>query len=358
MPFGKKPQTGALWLVPVLWTAVILLASANAEAQPQLFVRVGDTTANSGEQNSVISIYMNNYYDTVAGFNLYLQLDYTNLIEFKTDTGTSIDTTYWDCLQWNGQQCVDSVPATPQSYDIRHIDTSTIYIGNFDTAGTLCSGWEWIEARSVTGTGFDLNIAGLANQSAPPYTPGIAPQQGTKPLIKIRADVFNVPDTVTERTVTIYIVHDWIDHFNFSDPEGSSFCIGQAYVPDTNCWICTAWFGEDCVNWERVTIPPPGGCDSLEFVTDTVPFIDESCAILIDGSLTVESFKCGDVDGSTKLNVADLTYLVAYLFTGGPAPIPLASGNMDCSVSQIPNVADLTWLVAFLFTGGAAPCAC
>ncbi len=60
------------------------------------------------------------------------------------------------------------------------------------------------------------------------------------------------------------------------------------------------------------------------------------------------------MDGITDLNVTDLTYLVSYLFTGGPEPIPYAAGNVDC-IDDI-NVADLTYLVAFLFTGGPEPC--
>ncbi|MBU8932993.1 MAG: S8 family serine peptidase [candidate division Zixibacteria bacterium] len=64
--------------------------------------------------------------------------------------------------------------------------------------------------------------------------------------------------------------------------------------------------------------------------------------------------QAGDMDGFPDLNVADLTYLVSFLFTGGPDPIPYAAGNVDCVGDN--NIADLTWLVAFLFTGGPAPC--
>ena len=90
---------------------------------------------------------------------------------------------------------------------------------------------------------------------------------------------------------------------------------------------------------------------------DTVPFIDESCVILIDGSLTVEPFKCGDVDGSSTLNVADLTYLIDFLFRGGPTPPCLAEADINGS-GGAPNVADLTYFVDFLFRGGPNPALC
>ncbi|MFH1374219.1 MAG: S8 family serine peptidase [bacterium] len=62
----------------------------------------------------------------------------------------------------------------------------------------------------------------------------------------------------------------------------------------------------------------------------------------------------GDVDGEAGINVGDLTYLVAYLFQGGPEPQPPPTGDVDCSGGV--DVGDLTYLVAYLFQGGPEPC--
>ncbi len=61
----------------------------------------------------------------------------------------------------------------------------------------------------------------------------------------------------------------------------------------------------------------------------------------------------GDVNWSHSTNVADVTFLVAYLFHGGQAPYPLFKADVDgdCEVT----VADLTYLVAYLFQSGPAP---
>ncbi len=64
--------------------------------------------------------------------------------------------------------------------------------------------------------------------------------------------------------------------------------------------------------------------------------------------------RSGDVDASGSIDVGDLTYLVAYLFQGGPEPQPLATGDVDCSGGV--DVGDLTYLVAYLFQGGPEPC--
>jgi len=72
----------------------------------------------------------------------------------------------------------------------------------------------------------------------------------------------------------------------------------------------------------------------------------------------------GNVDGITgvsgPIDVADLTYLVAYLFEGGPEPPCIEEGNVDgtVGVGGPIDVADLTYLVAYLFQNGSEPPPC
>ena len=77
--------------------------------------------------------------------------------------------------------------------------------------------------------------------------------------------------------------------------------------------------------------------------------------VLYAGSaiITVIAYICGDVDGSGAVNVADLTYLVDYLFFGGPPPPVLEAANVDGEGGV--NVADLTYLVEYLFFEGPEP---
>jgi hypothetical protein len=73
-------------------------------------------------------------------------------------------------------------------------------------------------------------------------------------------------------------------------------------------------------------------------------------------SITVEPpYLCGDADNSDLVNIADLVYLVAYIFNSGPAPIPPASGDANCTPPV--NIADVVYLIAYIFSGGPAPCA-
>jgi hypothetical protein len=67
----------------------------------------------------------------------------------------------------------------------------------------------------------------------------------------------------------------------------------------------------------------------------------------------------GDVNGDGALmpNILDLTYLVDYIFRGGPKPpCPKeADVNSDAAVA---NILDLTYLVDFIFRGGPPPGPC
>ena len=78
----------------------------------------------------------------------------------------------------------------------------------------------------------------------------------------------------------------------------------------------------------------------------------------VDAFRAVLSISHGNVDnligGAGPDDVSDLTYFVAYLFTGGPEPGPsLQIADMNCDGEV--GVDDLTYLVAYLFTGGPLP---
>jgi CSLREA domain-containing protein len=59
----------------------------------------------------------------------------------------------------------------------------------------------------------------------------------------------------------------------------------------------------------------------------------------------------GDVDGDGIVNVADVFYLINYLFAAGPYPPGIANVNGDSAA----NVADVFYLINYLFAGGPGP---
>lgn len=83
-----------------------------------------------------------------------------------------------------------------------------------------------------------------------------------------------------------------------------------------------------------------------------------------DGNLYVAGFgiyrssfnyKCGDINNDGGYSVGDVVYVVAYVFKGGPAPVPaLDSGDANCDGDV--NIGDAVYGISYIFKGGTRPC--
>jgi hypothetical protein len=63
---------------------------------------------------------------------------------------------------------------------------------------------------------------------------------------------------------------------------------------------------------------------------------------------------CGDCNSDEEINLADVVYLVADLFKGGPPPDPACKGDANCSGAR--EVGDVVLLINYLFKHGLASC--
>jgi len=310
----------------------------------EIRIRVDDVLAYRGQQNVSVPVWLDNYQDSVAGFNIWMQLDRPDIVLFPIDTFMAHDTTYWQCLEWNGPECIDSVEVWPDgAWDFIYVWIHEVERGGIDTTGTLVSGWEYVNSNSISGLGTDLNIVGLADMPGGEITPGIPPQQNGPPMIKLVADALDVVGTV-DIAIQPYF------HFSLARPDGSSIGLMPQEIVDTSYWLCLQWVGDTCLNWQQVSGPP---YDSISFEIDTIMVLDTNAVEIINGSITVVDGVCGDMNGSGGVDVADLTYLVNYLFMGGSPPPILWTA--DCDGNGSIDVADLTCWVGYLFQGCPPP---
>ena len=64
-------------------------------------------------------------------------------------------------------------------------------------------------------------------------------------------------------------------------------------------------------------------------------------------------YMAGDATSDGIIDVADIVYLVNYLYRGGSEPSPVESGDATCD--GVVNVADIVFLVNYLYRGGDPP---
>lgn len=149
---------------------------------------------------------------------------------------------------------------------------------------------------------------------------------------------------------SLFMPDDTITFFDvYLSPGGNRLTIDIAVLTDS----ATVNGGGSIVIFPMVTVAN-GETDIVIAGIDVRDRFNNSIPVQgIDGWIKVCPL-VGDVNASGGVDVADVTYLVDYLFRGGPPPTPMLAGDTDCSGEpEFPvNVADLTTLVDYLFRGG------
>ncbi|MGH8015377.1 MAG: hypothetical protein ACREBV_04235, partial [Candidatus Zixiibacteriota bacterium] len=169
---GHSPiNCRALFLIS-LFLLISFINASNSWARCRIGLDVADYAAAENSLTAV-PVLIDNPGDTILGFKFWIHLDLPDILQFRVD--------------------------------------STIKI---DTSGTLISGWEFIDARSISGTGNDIQITAIANLAPPPFHPGLMPQQGGT-LIKILADLFQVTDPFSDSVVLLEIDPYYPQHLEF-----------------------------------------------------------------------------------------------------------------------------------------------
>ena len=101
--------------------------------------------------------------------------------------------------------------------------------------------------------------------------------------------------------------------------------------------------GDGALNLACVTFDS----DGMVYVFNSM--YESSCCIGTTGNI--------DADPADEINIADLVYLVNYMFNGGPVPPCMEETDIDGN-GDGPDIADLVYLVNFMFNGGPSPADC
>jgi len=101
--------------------------------------------------------------------------------------------------------------------------------------------------------------------------------------------------------------------------------------------------------WPRTVVAGDlDGDGDAEVITSNE--ISSDISILVN--LTYPS-SCGDTNGDGVVNIADVVYIVNYIFRSGPAPIPLEA--VDVNGDGLTNIGDAVYLIGYLFHSGSPP---
>jgi len=119
----------------------------------------------------------------------------------------------------------------------------------------------------------------------------------------------------------------------------SGFCVDNVFVPPAGAWKVD-------IGNASPTFPP-----TFNGQENTSVGIPDAPPICFD--IVAQSFIRGDVDDNMTVDLADLTYLISYMFFHGPAPKYPESANVN-SDGRV-NVADIVFLVRYIFSGGPEP---
>jgi hypothetical protein len=102
-----------------------------------------------------------------------------------------------------------------------------------------------------------------------------------------------------------------------------------------------------------------GNTQSADFPTENPYQLDQGG---VDVFVTKLSGTCdcmpGDANNTGTHNILDCTYLISYLYKGGPAPVPYEVCSGDANKTCGINILDVTYLINYLYKGGPPPCSC
>jgi hypothetical protein len=138
---------------------------------------------------------------------------------------------------------------------------------------------------------------------------------------------------------------------------GYSILPGNSIPPQDSGLLATLWMNIPAgtppqnIDIDSFFVPPAG-----EFIFSPagggsiVPYyVDAGAADIIVSA----AFICGDANNNEAVNILDITYIINYVYKGGPQPDPLEAADVNSDFTV--NLLDITYLISYLYKGGPAP---
>ncbi len=295
----------AVFIVPLV---IAFSSGERADSSPQvltLICRVDTITTALNSPNIVVPVNVTNLADSVAGFQLWINISEPSLVKFKADSVSG-----------------------------------GIYYAKIDTIGTRIKGWEYLQARILDDTiGAVLRVAGTADAGGFPLKPPVPPGSGT--FLRLHMETKGaLGDSLCDSARVVLAIN--FAETRFSDPHGDLIAYACSATVDTVYQNCAVIVNDTCQEWFDTTIVPGQIC-----------WFDTLQGSFINGGIGFACCKCGDADGNNIFTISDAVFLITYIFGGGPAPNPSCLGDADGN--GITTISDAVFLITFIFGGGPVP---
>jgi hypothetical protein len=237
------------------------------------------------------------------------------------------------------------------------LDYATIkYYPNGDTA--------WVRRYNGPGNENDRAYATAVDGSENVYVTGYSSQDSTYPYNRDYATIKYYPNGDPA----------WVKRYNGPgnddddagaiavDGSGNVYVTGGSKGSGTNLDYATVkYFPNGDTAWVRRYNGPGNANDGTSSMV-----IDGSGNVYVTGgsigafyypdyaTIKYVQFLRGDANGNDTLSLADIVYLINYLFKFGPAPELIQSGDVNCDGKV--SLSDIVYLINYLFKFGPAPC--
>jgi len=110
------------------------------------------------------------------------------------------------------------------------------------------------------------------------------------------------------------------------------------------------------------SLMPDADGDSIEDVLDNCPNVYNPNQEDLDTNGVGDACQCdcwpGNANNDGTINIFDITYIISYLYLGGPEPQPYELCSADPNCDCICNIFDVTHLITALYLDGPPPCSC
>jgi hypothetical protein len=140
------------------------------------------------------------------------------------------------------------------------------------------------------------------------------------------------------------------------DSSGNSYVSGYISGETGRDNLTIKYYPNGDTAWVRTCKGTGGGFEwATDLALDCFGNVYVSSGATSDDYVTIKYFQTprGDANGDGVINIADVVYLINFLFIEGPPPNPFAAGDANCS--GYITVADVVYLINYLFARGSPP---